>query len=603
MSAKTEYYAKVASDASRDLTGSVQNWTGFLTTVGRLYRYSFPDQLMIYAQRPDATACAEYDLWNDTMRRYVKRGAKGIGLFDRSGDQPRIRYVFDVSDTGERRNSRPVRLWTIREGYEEPVRDAFAEAFGVQREDTLVGTVRAAAQIRALDYWDRYSDRILGILDGSLLADYDEDGIRKVFLDAAVPSITYAAAVRCIDDADALFETADFEGIFDFNTRQTANALGTAVSDVSREIFREIEIAIRDHERSLAEVQRANVERGADDGRTELRTERGLSDPGHAADRGRSEGAGQVRQDAEGISRGERSDPPERPDPDRETVPALVGDPGDGGETEGAADGGAPPEGPGTGQSQGPDGLGQAYEQPPGTGRGDRDSGTYQQLTLDLFPAEKEQIERIDEAVESEGLSTFFIGDEEIEHVLASGSGFVGGKRRIVVLFEKEGDSKIRADYLKEEYGTGGRSHTFLDGSRGFVDYSSRGMLIRRYGYDIEKRLHWRKVERHLRKMIDGDRYLTQTEKDDFTALEAEYLDVGGIPLPEPGHAFPSPERIRERMAEESERETEQPEEALQQADDEEHGGSAAETVNEEEVLQREADVEQDAPEAGPVNE
>jgi hypothetical protein len=151
--------------------------------------------------------------------------------------------------------------------------------------------------------------------------------------------------------------------------------------------------------------------------------------------------------------------------------------------------------------------------------------------------------------VESEELSTFFIDDEEIEHVLASGSGFVGGKRRIAVLFEKEGDPKVRADYLKEEYGTGGRSHTFLDGSRGFVDYSSRGMLIRRYGYDIEKRLHWRQVERHLLEMIDGDRYLTQAEKDDFTALEAEYLDVGGAPLPEPGHAFPSPQRIRERMA------------------------------------------------------
>ena len=586
MTAKTEYYAKVASDASRDLTRSVQNWTGFLTTVGRLYRYSFPDQLMIYAQRPDATACAEYDLWNDTMRRYVKRGAKGIGLFDRSGDQPRIRYVFDVSDTGERRNSRPIRLWTIREGYEEPVRDAFAEACGIEKEETLVGTVRAAAQLRALDYWDRYSDRILGILDGSLLADYDEDGIRKVFLDAAVPSITYAAAVRCSDDADALFEPEDFEGIFDFNTRQTANALGTAVSDVSREIFREIEIAIRDHEMSLAGEQRANVERGADDGRTELRTERGLSDPGHAADRGRSEGAGQVRQDAEGLSRGERSDPPERPDPDRETVPAPVGDPGDGGEKDGAADGGAPSEGPGTGQSQGPDGLGQAYEQPPGTGRGDRDSGTYQQLTLDLFPAEKEQIERIDEAVESEELSTFFIDDEEIEHVLASGSGFAGGKRRIAVLFEKEGDPKVRADYLKEEYGTGGRSHTFIDGSRGFVDYSSRGMLIRRYGYDIEKRLHWRQVERHLREMIDGDRYLTQAEKDDLTALEAEYMDVGGIPLPEPGHAFSSPERIRERMAEEARQDVGQPEEVLQRADDVEQVISEASPRNEEESLQ-----------------
>ena len=603
MSAKTEYYAKVASDASRDLTGSVQNWTGFLTTVGRLYRYSFPDQLMIYAQRPDATACAEYDLWNDTMHRYVKRGAKGIGLFDRSGDQPRIRYVFDVSDTGERRNSRPVRLWTIQEGYEEPVRDAFAEACGVQREETLVGTVRAAAQIRASDYWDRYSDRILDILDGSLLADYDEDGIRKVFLDAAVPSITYAAAVRCSDDADALFETEDFEGIFDFNTRQAANALGTAVSDVSREIFREIEIAIRDYERSLAEVQRANVERGADDGRTELRAERGLPDPGHAADRGRSEGAGQVRQDAEGISRGERPDPPERPDPDRETVPAPVGDPGDGGEKDGAADGGAPSEGPGTGQSQGPDGLGQAYEQPPGTGRGDRDSGTYQQLTLDLFPAEKEQIERIDEAVESEELSTFFIDDEEIEHVLASGSGFAGGKRRIAVLFEKEGNPKARADYLKEEYGTGGRSHTFLDGSRGFVDYSSRGMLIRRYGYDIEKRLHWRQVERHLQEMIDEERYLTQPEKDDLAALEAEYLDVGGIPLPEPGHTFPSPERIRERMANEAGREAGQPEEILQREGGEEQDGSAGEGVNEEDILQQEADVKQNEAPAGTENE
>ena len=175
---KAQIYAQMADDTARKITGDYLDWATFLATSSRLYKYPFHDQLLIYAQRPDATACASYDLWNDTMRRYVKRGAKGIGLFDRSGDQPRIRYVFDVSDTGERRNSRPVRLWTIREGYEEPVRDAFAEACGVRKEETLVGTVRAAAQLRASDYWDRYSDRILGILDGSLLADYDEDGIR-----------------------------------------------------------------------------------------------------------------------------------------------------------------------------------------------------------------------------------------------------------------------------------------------------------------------------------------------------------------------------------------------------------------------------------------
>ena len=256
MANKMQFYAQMAEDAARQITGSREQWTAFLRTAARLYKYPYHEQLMIFAQRPDATACAEYDLWNDTMRRYVRRGSKGIALIDTRGDRPRLRYVFDVSDTGERKNSRPVQLWEMKGEYREPIMQALEQAFEVSREgQSLESMIYAAAERLAADYWDNYSRQILDIVEDSYLAGYDGFETGVAFRRAAATSIAYCLYSRCTDDPDSYFEHEDFLDIFDFNTRQAANTLGTAVSSLSAQIFREIEITTRNYERTKAAQQ------------------------------------------------------------------------------------------------------------------------------------------------------------------------------------------------------------------------------------------------------------------------------------------------------------------------------------------------------------
>ena len=519
MTNKMQFYAQMAEDAAKQITGSREQWTAFLRTAARLYKYPYHEQLMIFAQRPDATACAEYDLWNNTMRRYVRRGSKGIALIDTSGDRPRLRYVFDVSDTGERRNSRPVQLWSMKEEYRDPIMKALEQAFEVSREgQSLESMIYAAAERLAADYWDNYRRQILDIVEESYLAGYHEFETGVTFRRAAAASIAYCLYSRCTDDPDSYFEHEDFLDIFDFNTRQAANTLGTAVSSLSAQIFREIEATTRNYERTKTAQQALEEERRREtrqgiaqtttegsenhDERSDIHAEGGLSDPGYPDGDDRSTAAREVWQDAEGIPSGEQPDADERHDPDGEAVSAPVGDPADGIREDGTADAAAAAEEPGTGQEGRPDGMDTAHEQPEGTGGGDRDSGTYHQLSFtDFILPEAEQIQKIDalpEMAESEKPSAFSISDEEVNRVLRDGSGFSNGKMRIQALYLSEHDPKKRADYLKEEYGMGGRSWTFSDGSRGFVDYSSKGMLIRCYEHDVERRLRWTEVEKML---------------------------------------------------------------------------------------------------------
>lgn len=541
MASNMQLYAQLAEDTAGQITGSREMWTGFLKISARLYKYPYPDQLMIFAQRPDATACAEYDFWNDRMHRYVKRGSRGIALIDTRGERPRLRYVFDVSDTGERQNSRPVQLWQMQEEYREPIMQALENAYGIPSEGkTLEERIQSAAEQLVDAYWEDYGSRMIDIVEDSFLSDYDEDNIRIVFRRAASASIVYSLFSRCTEDPESYFEPEDFQNVYDFNTRQAANVLGTAVSTITSVIFREIEIATRDYERRRAAERSEGHDAGND-----IHAERGLSDPEYSAGDGEYAADWKVREDAQSLAGREQSDAAERPDFDREAVPASLGNPADSNGEDGAADAAASESIPGTGQEDRPDGLGAAHEQPEGTGRGNRDSGAYQQLSFtDFLPTEEQQIESIDrmeERAESqEQPSVLFISDEEIDRVLRGGSGFVGGKMRIQALYDTQPNVKERADYLKEEYGIGGRSWTFPDGSHGFVDYGGKGILIRRYGYDQEVRLHWNLLERKVGDLIRRGEYLNETEQAHYAELQERYEAVGGLPLPSPAHAFPA---------------------------------------------------------------
>ena len=271
---KAAYYTQMAEEAARQVTGSREQWTAFLTTAARLYKYPYNEQLMIYKQRPDATACAEYDLWNKTMRRYVRRGSKGIALVDNTGSRPKLRYVFDVSDTGERENSRPVNLWSMREEYVPAVQDALERAYGVEAGAGLEEQIEKISSQLASGYWDDNKEVILGIVDDSFLYGYDEFNVEVSFRRAAETSIRYMLYSRCVEDPESCFEPEDFMDVFDFNTQAASNVLGTAVSEVSSQVFREVERAIRTYERAK-QVEQAE-ERRQDNGRADLQTGRGL---------------------------------------------------------------------------------------------------------------------------------------------------------------------------------------------------------------------------------------------------------------------------------------------------------------------------------------
>ena len=244
MPTKAEQYAQMADPVARQLTGSWQEWAGFLTTAARLYKYPFHEQLMIYAQRPDATACAEYDLWNNRMGRYVRRGSKGIALVDDSGDRPRLRYVFDISDTGTREHSRTPWLWTMNEEHTAPVMAMLERNYDVGGGDLAQQLADVAAGL-AEEYWTDHRQDILYIVDGSFLEEYDEENIGMQFKSAAAVSITYALMSRCGLEPEQYFSHEDFMAIFDFNTPATVGALGTAVSQINQQELRHIGVTIQ----------------------------------------------------------------------------------------------------------------------------------------------------------------------------------------------------------------------------------------------------------------------------------------------------------------------------------------------------------------------
>ena len=240
---KTQIYAQMADDTARKITGDYLDWAAFLNTSSRLYKYPFHDQLMIYAQRPDATACATYDLWNDTMRRYIRRGSKGIALLTPGPYGMDVRYVFDVSDTGTRRNSRNVEPWALSDEAMEPVRQMLEDQYYADAAMGLEGQIDQIARQQALEYWRNHARDIRDSVDGSQLAEYDDFSIGASFRKAAAASISYSIQTRCGLDPELFRE--DFTEVLDWNTPATVAELGKAVSDISGQILRQIETTVR----------------------------------------------------------------------------------------------------------------------------------------------------------------------------------------------------------------------------------------------------------------------------------------------------------------------------------------------------------------------
>ena len=520
MPSKTEEYLALAQRTANGLTRYWESWTDYLTTASRLYKYPFADQLMIYAQRPDATACADFDIWNNRMNRYVRRGSKGIALLDESSGFPRLHYVFDVSDTGVRRNSRDPEVWQLNDDLFQPVSEMLAQEYGIHHERLSQQIADIAGKL-AESYWDNNSTDILAIVDGSFLMDYDDAGQELQFKSAAAISIMYTILERCGFEPEGYFDRDDFQAIYDFSTPDAVYALGTAVSDCSRDVLRNIERTVK------TTIRRRNVERSQheyEEQERDLLDHRGLPapepDPQPAEDP-----VGQVRQDAPELSEAASPGAVQLDAPERNAVPASDGAGADGREPDAADDDRTAEAEPSPGQGEEPDELGEAHEQPESAGRGTGDDGADLQLSfLDApIPTEAQQIEKIDRAESEKTPSAFSLSQPEIENELRRhGSGFAGGKQRIMALYQTQPDRKLRAKALAKEYGIGGHSYDFLDGSWGFVNHDWKGLEFDHYPDHQKITLKWAQVEKYIDLMIQSDRYLTDEEKEQRTTVQEE---------------------------------------------------------------------------------
>ena len=519
MPTKAELYAQMADKVATQLTGSWQEWAGFLTTASRLYKYPFHEQLMIYAQRPDATACAEYDLWNEKMGRYVRRGSKGIALVDDSGDRPRLRYVFDISDTGTREHSRTPWLWQLEERHLDSVQAMLERTYDVSGDD-LAGQLTEVAGKLAEEYWTEHQQDFFYIVDGSFLEEYDEYNIGVQFKAAATVSITYALMSRCGLEPERYFDHEDFMAIFDFNTPSTIGALGTAVSQINQQVLRQIGVTVRNAERE------ANQERSKQDEQShDLYPERRLSDSRPEAEPAAGETPGQVRQDEENLPEGTSSHPLQPDAAEREAVPAPSGDRRDRPEQTGADDA---PAGEGSGSHRGTESqrsheVGGADEHLQSSGRGNPDGGAYQQLTLNLFLSEAEQIQSIDEAENvAHTSSAFSFAQNDIDHVLRLGGNTDRQRERVVAAFEKQKTTAEIAEILKTLYhgGNGLGSVSAWYAEDGI--HLSHGKSVR---YDRSAQvISWESAAERIGELLESGQFASNVELAEAAGYERSLL-------------------------------------------------------------------------------
>ena len=539
MATKLQNISELAAQTTQQLTQSVDSWKSFLHSAAWLYKYPFHEQVLIHAQRPDATACAPIELWNNAFKRWVNRGAKGIAIIDDSGQKPALRYVFDISDTNTRYNI-PFRLWQTKPEYEAQIVEELQNHFG----DTGAENANMAATVLGIsinavsDNYRDYYEELLKAADNSALADMSDDEISSTFVLQLMTSVSHTVLVRLGIDAAAIFHGDEYESIRLFNSPDTIVQLGAATSDISEMILRQIERSVRSMERqelgTLAKSQQVlqnedrKNERSAEHG-TQLQAERGLPDSRYQNGRSADGDDRQIRQNAEDVSQGASEWNVQRTLASEQTDRASAGDRQDGagtGRTDDGADG-TDRRRDREAESGEPDALGAADERHPTESRGDDTERPDPRITAQgsLFPTLEEQIQHIEEA-EAQKLTAFSVSQADIDNELCRhGSGFANGKLRIYKFFEDMPSSEAAVAFLKKEYGIGGHSHTYLNGEGGFVDHDGKGLHFSNHNYEKKHTVAWRAVARRLRELIAIDRYLTEEEKaylPEYEAQEAE---------------------------------------------------------------------------------
>ena len=551
MAAKYQLITELYRRTGVAVAKNPQAWQSFLSAACRNYKCRFDEQLLIYAQRPDAVAVAQLETWNKQFKRWVNKDSKGIAVFDPKGRRNTLKYYFDISDTHEGYyGSRPVPIWQMSERYEQAVIERLSDRFGDVESTDLASVLMETAKNAVEDNLQDYMPQLKSCTQDSLLEGLDDYNIEVIYRQLAVNSVAYMLMSRCGVDTEAVFEREDFAEIINFNTPATINALGIATSDISEMALREISQTIRDvqiaeksQNRTFApqsqtryDVGREQAERSNHNERNHIHQTRGLSySRPNITDRARNS-AWQIRFDAQGLSgAAQTSDLPQPADIGRAEQTSLRGGT-DGSYEVGASDKtalqGAGRDG-GT-ERKSTDAMGRADEQyPQSSGGNDTERADLQlnvadeqQVTVNL-PTVEEQIEMLAEA-EDEKSSAFVISQEDIDSVLQRGSGFQNGKYRIYRRFQKNEDGKSNIDFLKKEYGTGGGTHYFPDGTQGHTWHDGKGIAIEKYGSSANPDLvfSWAKVEKRLRELIKNDRYLNEKEKDHY----ADYLESEEAP-------------------------------------------------------------------------
>ena len=553
MAAKYQLITELYRRTGVAVAKNPQAWQGFLAAACRNYKCRFDEQLLIYAQRPDAVAVAQLETWNKQFRRWVNKDSKGIAVFNPKGRRNTLKYYFDVSDTHEGYyGSRPVPIWQMNERYEQAVMERLSDRFGEMEGSDLASVLMETAKNAVEDNLQDYLSQLKDCTKDSFLEELDDYNVEVIYKRLAANSVAFMLISRCGLDTDGFFDREDFQEIVNFNTPATINALGIATSDIAEMTLREISLTIRDvqmaektQNRTFAQKPQARYDIGREQPERSKYNERNhLHQTGRLSysrpdisDRARAS-AWQIRFDAQGLSgAAQESDLPQPADngqAERTSAPDRT----DGTTTVGASDEAATSR---TGRDRGtesesPDAVGRTDEQYSQSGGGsDTDRAD---LQLDRsYPAEEsianetevranlptveEQIEMIAEA-EDEKSSAFAISQENIDSVLLLGSGFQNGKYRIYRQFQKQEDSKNNITFLKNEYGIGGGTHYFPDGTQGGQSHDGKGIHIEKHGSytNPDLILSWSKMEKRLRELIKNNRYLNEKEKDHYP----EYL-------------------------------------------------------------------------------
>ena len=515
---KLQAYAELAERTARQITGSHLAWTAFLTTAARLYKYPYNEQLMIYMQRPEATACAEYDFWNEKMGRYVRRGSTGIALIDATGYKPRLKYVFDVSDTGGKENARRVNLWELKDAHTDSVSAMLERNYSVSGKNGLAEQFESVASQLAAEYWRDHSRDILGIVADSYLEEYDDYNIEVAFKNAAAVSITYSLMSRCGMQPEDHFEHEDFFSIFDFNTPRTVAALGTAVSEINEQVLRQIEVTIRNYEREHS------AERTAEHGeQPDLHDERRLHDS-RPEDRGAGAAPRQVRTDAPEVPEGASAHPLEPDDLGGDPVPAPAGDRAGGAEPLRAddAEAGVGGRSDGEPESPRPNEMGGPDEHLQGAGGGSDSRGADLRISepparggqLSFFPTEAEQIASIEEAESAQTPFAFSVSQEQLDHVLRLGGNEDDTRMVIAAAFQKQKSVEDIAALLQNTF-HGGNGFKTPEGELS-AWYAVDGIYIapgRSAEYVRSAQvIAWQDAAAHISQLMDSGAYASNVE-------------------------------------------------------------------------------------------